>query len=221
MNARPTSSVKAERSIRQAVLSGNIEPGSWLRELSLAAGLGVSRTPVRDACNRLASEGLLRWSPKRGFQATELNEDELDAVYPVLVALEDLAIQSIAMALPELVASLRSIDLHSAVRKGGIAEIYSTDLKWHRRIIESANNPVLLETHTRMSDKLSRYIYAYWRDRGEFARSMQEHERIVEALAERDQPLAAALLRSHRLKGLCRIRRSFRASRTVGAHLSA
>jgi DNA-binding GntR family transcriptional regulator len=205
--ASASSSIHAENAIRRRVVTGEIVPGAWLRESALARELGVSRTPVREACNRLASDGLIDWEPMRGFRSPALDPDELEAVYPVLVSLETLAVASIGEPLAALAAGLEASELSLVSRCEEVHEYYEVDRSWHRHLVAAAENPVLLEMHTRLAERLSRYMYTYWRRRTDVDRSEFEHGQIAEAFQRDDRQLASALLRSHRLSGLKRIRK--------------
>jgi DNA-binding GntR family transcriptional regulator len=79
------------RAIREAILDGVLAPEVWLREVALSAALGVSRTPVREALNRLEEEGLVARTPAVGAQVTKLSFEDMSAVYQVRGSLESLA----------------------------------------------------------------------------------------------------------------------------------
>lgn len=202
----PTRRVDVEASLRRALIRGDIAPNAWLREAALAEEYGVSRTPVREACQRLARDGLLERIPKRGFRSRPLTPAELDAAYPVLIALEVLAVESITAAGADLITELRAPEL--ALRgERDVAELFEIDRRWHRRLVEAAGNPVVLEHHDRLAERIARYIHAYWRSWPDTSRSTADHLQIVDALERGDSKLAAAVLKSHREFGLARIRR--------------
>lgn len=203
-----STSVRAEDWIRQRIITGVIPPNKWLRESRLAQELRVSRTPIREACNRLARDGLLEWTPQRGFRSPSLEPAELDSAYPVLVALEVLAVESTAESLETVVADLRAPTFELATAGTREAARYQVDRAWHRRLVAASENPVLAEHHDRLLGRISRYIHAYWGYRTDVDRSDSEHAQIVDALERQDLQLASALIRSHRRYGLERIRRS-------------
>ncbi len=199
-------SVNTEAALRLRIVTGEIEPDTWLRENAIAELLGVSRTPVREACSRLARDGLLEWTPRRGFRLPALDPDELDAVYPVLIALEVLAVDLIAEPLERLASDLRADELDLAKSPSGAWAAYEVDRLWHRRIIEATVNPVLVEFHDRLVERIARHLFAHWASPSDDQRSSDEHLAIATALSRGDQQLAAALLSAHRRYGREHIR---------------
>ncbi len=193
------SSVYAEQIIRENLITGEIPAGTSLRESVLAKKLGISRTPVREAFSRLAKDGLLVWEQKRGYQAKSLTEEELDAAYPVLIALETLAIEHIQEPLEVLARQLREMQLPTLSDSSSTMLIERADRAWHQVLVAATHNPILIELHERLLGQVARYIAAYWHHRTDFESSQKEHDRIIEALERDDRPLATALLRSHRL----------------------
>ena len=75
---------------REKILGGELRPGSWLKEQEVAAQLGISRTPVREAIARLELEGFVNRSPRRGAIVCQLELDEIDEIYEIRAALEHL-----------------------------------------------------------------------------------------------------------------------------------
>lgn len=199
-------SVDTEAAIRQQIVQGEIPPGSWLRETALAERLDVSRTPVREACTRLARDGLLEWIPNRGFMLRPLDPAELDSSYPVLVALEALAIDLLPDNVDDLVAELRNPALRLSPNSGDAVALYGADRLWHHTIVAATGNPVLTEFHDRLSERMARHIFAYWDRHKDVAESDDEHAQVVDALDRGDTELASAFLATHRRRGLRRIR---------------
>src|SRR5512138_1286964 len=76
--------------LREKILSGELPPHSWVKEQEIAAQLGVSRTPVREALARLELEGFVKSSPRRGAIVCQLELDEIDEIYEIRAALEHL-----------------------------------------------------------------------------------------------------------------------------------
>src|ERR1035437_6487792 len=77
----------AER-LRQRIFAHELLPGAWIDEQALTIDYGISRTPLREALKVLASEGLVTLKPRRGCYVTELSEQDLDEIYPVMALLE-------------------------------------------------------------------------------------------------------------------------------------
>lgn len=91
--APPTMSVLAAETLRSMILSGELLPGDRLREISLTAQLGVSRSPLREAMSVLEQEGLIVQEPRRGAVVTPLTAHDIFEIYTLREQLEDLAIR--------------------------------------------------------------------------------------------------------------------------------
>ena len=77
--------------VRDRIIAGDLAPLSFVREEELGSAMGVSRTPVREALSRLASEGFLERAPQRGFRVPERSIDDLMHLHPILQTLELMA----------------------------------------------------------------------------------------------------------------------------------
>lgn len=193
-----------EHQLRQLVITNEFEPLSWIREEAVAERLGVSRTPLREACARLSSQGLLERIPRRGYRLPDLGIEDLNNVYPVLVALEEFAIRSMPLPVKALKEKLSALnfDLNSPADDSAFA---ITDYQWHCELVSATSNPVLIEHFVMLYARIARFIHFYWTVPNVEA-SFHEHQMIANSLADGDIELASALLKSHRRKGLQRIR---------------
>ena len=125
--------------LREEILSNRLEPGTELNELALSRELEVSRGPVREALNSLASEGLVKITPRRGATVAALTPDEFVGAYQVREALETLAIR---LAVPRLqegdIERLR--ELHQDDGRGGRARRSEGVLRHQRRLPPPASS---------------------------------------------------------------------------------
>ena len=108
--------------------------------------------------------------------------------------------------LENFIRALRAAEL-SLGSSANSSDLYEIDRSWHSRIVAATQNPILIQMHGRLVERLSRYVYAYWRGRTDIHKSASDHTQIIEALERGDFDLAAAWVRSHRRHGLERIRR--------------
>ena len=81
------------KTLREAILTGELEPGERLMEIKLADKLGVSRTPIREAIRKLEIEGLVNMTPRKGAVVAEISEEDLQNVLEVRRVLEKLAVE--------------------------------------------------------------------------------------------------------------------------------
>jgi DNA-binding GntR family transcriptional regulator len=102
--------------LREKIFARELEPGSWIDELKLAAEWGISRTPLREALKVLAVEGLVTMKVRRGAYVTEVSRDDVTQVYRLLALLESDAAGEVATsASDEQIADLRA--LHDRLEK--------------------------------------------------------------------------------------------------------
>ena len=195
----------AYEAIRDAILAMDVyHPEADLRldEKELAAGLGVSRTPVRHALARLEHEDLVRIVPRRGVYILLKSKAEIIEMITVWAALESMAARlTCDRASDEEIASLRT--LFSTFEDGEVRlrldEYSAANLRFHQRIIELAHSPLLLS----MAGSLLVHVRAIRGstigdgDRAE--RSIVDHMHIIEALEARDTELSERLVREHAL----------------------
>ena len=198
-----------QRSITNAIVTGEIRPNEWLREEAMAERFGFSRTPVREACSRLARDGLIEQVPRRGFRSFALDVRSLEELYPILVSLEILGIEQIREPFEALGEELLAINFDTSNLPDDAFDLYEIDSAWHRRAVAAAGNKALSEMHARLTTRIAPYVYAYWYDNRDISRSADEHALMARAIVRGDMDLASALLRSHRSQGLAGIRSFF------------
>ena len=125
------------KTLRQAILKGELEPGERLMEIQLAERLGVSRTPIREAIRKLELEGLVLMIPRKGAEVARISENNLRDVLEVRRSLEELAIDLACqrMTPEELLELTKTEELFSqAVREGDAMRIAQTDERYHEII---------------------------------------------------------------------------------------
>jgi DNA-binding GntR family transcriptional regulator len=202
----PSISVRVYEAIRAAITATNLyeidEAGLRLDERELAARLGVSRTPVREALVRLEHEELVVSVPRRGYHIARKSKAELLEIITVWAALESMAARLVALnASAAAIASLREIfTTFEGDRIAAHLDEYSeANLRFHQRIMELSQ----CETLRRTADGILIHVRSIrHRTIGEdhrFERSIVDHVHIIEALERRDADLAERLVRDHAL----------------------
>ena len=205
-------SVAAE--LRRLVLSGELAPNERLVELDLASRLNVSRTPLRLAFTELEREGLFERLPKRGFRVRQVTLDEVTQAIDIRGMLEGLAARTAAEAgaSPDLLEEMRACliegrQLVAAANAGKAlnAEAWvGMNIRFHRALVQSANNPVLAATlaHVAKTPLAAPGAVALGGMQPDLelaflARAQSDHEDIVDAIEAREGVRAEALLREH------------------------
>jgi DNA-binding GntR family transcriptional regulator len=192
--------------LREAILKMNIyHPDVDLRldERKLAVQLAVSRTPIREALSRLASEGLVEIVPRKGVYVQRRSRDEILDMVIAWAALETMAARMATENASDTdLRRLRNFALkHSDSARHATLEEYSdANITFHQTILELSGCPLLKS----MADGLFTHMLAIRRramgegDRA--SRSVADHTEIIEALEARDADLAARLVREHTLR---------------------
>ena len=164
------------------IYRGELPPGSRVRDTTVAAQLGVSRTPVREALLRLAREGTLEADMGRGFSVPVLRPEEMREIGQILAALECLALELSAEIPADRLLRLREIDRELAALRGDVDRSVELDEEWHRTLLSGCPNTRLRAMITNLWQVPSRYMRAYLRDAGRVTLSTQHHASILEAL---------------------------------------
>jgi DNA-binding GntR family transcriptional regulator len=191
--------------LRAAILAMDVyDPEADLRldEKGLAADLGVSRTPVREALARLEHEGLVRILPRRGVYIVRKSKAEIIEMMIAWAALEGMAARlACERAGAEEIAGLRSLfaTFEDGELRSHLDEYSRANLSFHARIIELGHSPLIAS----MADSLLVHVRAIRRrtigDEDRVERSIVDHMNIIEALEARDSELAERLVRDHAL----------------------
>jgi DNA-binding GntR family transcriptional regulator len=186
--------------IQAAIKHAGVEPGEPLSETRLSKALGISRTPIREALQRLAQEGLLQIIPGRAITvAAPSMQDVLDVVH-VRELLEPevvrLAAESLSAQDRETLQTLTT-EMEQAAKTGQRALWSQVDIKWHEVLCNLCPNRLLgqmvLEARNRMYNKGSDdHVTDQYLIEGTL-----EHKRVVEAILAQDGPLAEQSMREH------------------------
>ncbi|MFE1439532.1 GntR family transcriptional regulator [Streptomyces sp. NPDC058739] len=175
-----------------------LQPGQHLVESELAGHLGVSRQPVREALQRLNTEGWVDLRPAQGAFVHEPTEQEADQLLTVRTLLEAEAARLAAAganaagvsALEELCA-----EGERAVAADDVDAAVALNARFHAKIMELAGNAVLAELAGQVDRRVRWYYTPVARQRGE--QSWIEHRALIAAIDERDEQLAGRLMREH------------------------
>jgi DNA-binding GntR family transcriptional regulator len=186
--------------LREDILAGRLEPGAELSEVALAREFGTSRGPLREALGRLAAEGLVTVTPRRGAVVTQLSRQEFIDAYQVREALETLAVR---LAVPLLsdaeVAHLRELCelMARAAREDEVRLFFDTNNTFHEALVRGSRNRKLHEVHRMLVGQMVPYLPRSLELRGNLQQSVAEHEAILAAIEARDANRAAELLAEH------------------------
>ena len=187
--------------IRRQILSGERAGGEWLREGDLAAAIGVSRTPVREALRRLAAEGLVRHEPNRGVQVEDWGVGDLDEIFSLRSQLEPwgcgLAATTGRADLDRLGRLADRMDEEARREPPDLDAITGLNNEFHRTVLEASGNGRLVGMVSSVVE-----VPLVWRTFSHYSpeamrRSLAHHHEIVQALAAGDAEWAESVMRSH------------------------
>ena len=186
--------------LREAILKGEIKPGERLMELQLAAKLGVSRTPIREAIRMLEQEGLAVTVPRRGAEVAKMTEKDMQDVLQVREALDELA-ASIACELitEEELERLEqaAASFESATETKDVKRIADTDIVFHDIIYRATRNPKLVNILSNLREQMYRYRVEYLKDESNYPVLLKEHREILPGFSERDKNMVTDSMRRH------------------------
>jgi DNA-binding GntR family transcriptional regulator len=209
MTAEATLTSRAYDVLRQAIADVPIYDGSdddhWLDERALAEGLGISRTPVREALLRLESEGVVRAVPRKGIYVVRKTKAEIIEVILASAALEGMAARMAAERATD--AEIADLAARFHVELSGsegnqepavpLNEYSQLNLAFHQRIVELAHSELFSQLISRLQIHMRAIRQGTIGDDGRMAHSVVDHAHIVEALQARDADAVEARVRQH------------------------
>jgi DNA-binding GntR family transcriptional regulator len=191
----PSRTVRVLEIIRNAILSGELAPGSALVEQELAAQLGVSKTPVREALKTLEGSGLVVMVPYRGATVRELTRSDAVAIYDLRLLLEPEAVQRSVGAGADLSGAAEC--LRTARAAMGNAERSMANREFHRQLYAGCGNALLVATLDGLRDRTALVSAASWAKSATWEAEADEHEAILAAAAAGDADSARRLTAEH------------------------
>ena len=183
------------RELRVQIASGQLEPGQQVVQDSLAASLGVSRVPLREALKVLEGEGQVIYHPHRGYFVANLSIDDLVEVYRIRSILED-----VPLLTDEDIEYLEDIlsDVESAATSGDVSAVTAANRKFHFALFEASNMPRLVRMIRNQWDATDAYRGVYFAAPANLKAMNTEHRNMIGALRNRDVAQSIALQAAHR-----------------------
>lgn len=219
---RPTLKDQALVVIRQSVVTGEIEPGEILSAAALAARLGTSNGPVREAMLTLVEQDIVDVVPNRGFRVKRLSDHDLDEIHELRVMAEVPAVERLALEHSRR-GNRRNVDL-PAIRDLAVAcqesaqipdvtQFLESDREFHLNLIATLGNRRLVRHVALLRDQTRLYAMPQLAEESRLQTAALEHLRILEAITDGDSARAGALMRQH----LAHVRRDWARPEPVDA----
>jgi DNA-binding GntR family transcriptional regulator len=186
--------------IRERILTGDLPRGARVHQEDVAADLGVSRTPVREALRRLAAEGLIEMRTNRGARVTDLQRDDMRQPYEARLVVEPGAARLAAQReLPKPRARMRRAVAAQRRAIPDVARTFAANREFHIALAEASGNAFLLQfiEHLWVA-RIGQAIYEHQAETPEqMSLDADEHEQILEAVEAGDARRAESLTRRH------------------------
>ena len=198
--ALPSRTEAVTGAIERAIFDGEYVPGDRLVERDLAARLGVSKTPVREALRALVGRGLAVAHPYRGVRVREISPDMVRNLYGVRLLLEPAAVrESVAVHSAEDLGEARvALEAGSAAaQKNDLGGLVVANRKFHQALSAGCPNALLVSILDDIRDQMALVVVWDWRLHQNWAGQAKEHQAILAAAEAGDADVAAARLEAH------------------------
>lgn len=209
-----TPDVLADRvyeAVRKAIFSLELPPGTSVVERDLAARFSISKSPVRDALQRLIGQGLLEQSARRVLRVPKIDRDLADEIYELRETLESLAVKLATPRLtPDSFALAHDILNQSEheIENGDTPEAARLNRDFHQIFSRSSGNRPLANALTQLQDRVRLIAVLGWRSRPSMLEEHSQHLAVLRAAENRDAEAAADLMFSHVHSSRLRLRQT-------------
>jgi DNA-binding GntR family transcriptional regulator len=186
--------------IKEAIRSGELEPGQPLSETKLSKMLGISRTPVREAIQQLAQEGLVQVIPGRAITVASLSVQEVMNVVHVRSILEPEVARLAAVSIsPKNLENLRVViqEMEETMDNGNRAAWAKADNRFHEILSEACPNKLLGDMVIQVRNRISYLSIDNQTNHNRLLACTQEHRQVAEAIAAGDPQAAEEATRDH------------------------
>ena len=197
---RATTSDAVATRVRHLIVTAALAPGERINEVRLSVHLGVSRTPLREALNRLAAEGALTSVTNQGYFVRPLTLDEFEQVYDIRPLLDPEALRLAGLPAARRLTRLKALNRKLADATTADDAIAADD-EWHLELLADCPNRVLVEMIQGLMLRTRRYELALMRETRQVLRATQDHDQVHKALADGDLERACAALKHNLQSG--------------------
>lgn len=202
--SRQSAAEQVYRALRERIEDGSLAPGQQLADAELAAQLGVSRTPVREALRRLVDQGAVETVPGRHTRVAAVQEADASQVLPLLGVLHEFALRTALPAMTD--ADLDEMTRHNehvreAIEAGDADGAQRADREFHAVVLRRADNPYLSASVDMISMHACRLEALYFREHDPGLDSYDQHRQIIEAIRDRQEDTACRLVHANMRRG--------------------
>ncbi len=197
--------------LRKRIVTGELEPGTKLRDLDLSEQLGISRTPIREALLRLENDGLVVTKANRWTLVSPIDLKEAESIYSIVWSLERLAMEQ---AFPNIsskdIKELEQLNenFNKTIKTEDIFSILQADNEFHNKIIQLSNNLELPKLLSSLKVRIQRIEIHYFSQIDAKNSSYKEHQEIIDAIKKLDLNRAIDAIKANWKNSLERIQRN-------------
>jgi DNA-binding GntR family transcriptional regulator len=186
------------RALRQRILSGDFQPGEFLRDVKMCEEHSTSRHTFRTAAQVLVTQGLLRQIPNRGFVLPEFGPDDIVDITRVRGAIEGEAIRLIVLTGVIPPAAIEAIAvMQAATLSADRSALVTADRDFHRAIIAASGSPRLKRTYAGLEGEIELLLVQRQDFYGTAEEMAEEHERLINSLKSRHYDTAREAFQEH------------------------
>ncbi len=188
------------KTLREAIIKGDLAPNERLMEIKLANMLGVSRTPVREAIRKLELEGLVIMNARRGAVVAPITKEDLIDVLDIRRAMERLGVELACQKITKDEIALlkkKNTEIEKAVEENDAQKIADLDVEFHEIINNSTKNKRLINIINGLKEHIYRYRLEYIKDIKVKEKIIEDHKRIIEAIESNDPKRAKKEIKNH------------------------
>lgn len=187
-------------SLKKAIMTGVLQPDERLMEIPIANQLGVSRTPVREAIQRLEKELLVISSPRCGAKVAGITYKAVKDALDVRIGVETMVVRAVVDNITaDQLIELKNInnEIRATIEEGNVVKISDLDNLLHRKIVEATGNNVLKDIMRMLEEHVLRYRYEYIKSIKGSYNIVEEHDLIIEAIENKDVDSASKYMIDH------------------------
>ncbi|WP_395335892.1 GntR family transcriptional regulator [Novosphingobium sp. BL-8H] len=202
--------------IRERIVEGKLPVMEPVRQDALAAELGVSKIPLREALARLEHEGLLTSQANRGWFVRPMSSDQAEEIYQLRLSIEPAA-AAYASTLAEEAdreAAIKAFEVLDAAASGNLTDVAVRNREFHVALVRPAKRLLTTQLVERLEVLAERYVLAHLEPAGRGDRAHTEHRDLLEAWLAGDAPRVKSLLTSHIASTLEDLRAHFNSEQT-------
>lgn len=193
--------------IKEQIVTGALQKDQIYSETKLAAMIGISRTPVKDALVRLSQEKLIDILPSKGFRLHQMSEEDIWSTYQLRTAVEGFCVLHLAHKknTPGGKAAIQKLEesnahMEALLTTASIDEFWEADLAFHRNLVESSENPEFIQLFESYNHRMSVIAKRSFHSPNRREVALREHRDIVEAIKacrDRNDMTAFTAARTH------------------------